>query len=432
MTNRAVWRWRREGWVAIPLLVLFLGSLVSSLPRPRPDWRFPDWWRRTQWHTPAVWRFAQGERVTGLFMVTERDAATPQASPAAPVLLFLGVYHPRMRFLDLLALPAETVVELPGSKEGQGATHARLKDLYSEEYQRSQGDLRAAAERLCRTVEGFLASEDRRVQVDYILQVREEGLTTLVDLLGGLHLKTTTGRVQHLMGAQSLAFLRGGRGDGDGMAVRGTPEGHDPEWRRQVFVKQCLQRAQHPGWLLRLIPRWRTVRQGGTANASLWDLVHFALEVRGLRLSDVRVFHLAGRMTRGGWRADPRLIPQTMAVLFGAGPAPAPSPTAGQVPVHREAPTVEVWNASPHSRLAYDVTLRLRSYGFDVVTFGNYTTRQHRTLVIDRTGNVWTAHTVARLLAATDADVVTSVDPARLVDVSVILGENYQTLEGSQ
>ncbi|MBI3291618.1 MAG: hypothetical protein HYZ73_02255, partial [Elusimicrobia bacterium] len=109
MTNGVVWRWRREGWFGVLLLVLWLASLVASMPWPRPGWRLRDWQRRSEWETPAVWRFAHGERVTGLFLVTQSG----RESQPKPEMIFLAVYTPRMRFLDLLSLPWETQVELP-------------------------------------------------------------------------------------------------------------------------------------------------------------------------------------------------------------------------------------------------------------------------------------------------------------------------------
>ncbi|MBI3292225.1 MAG: LytR C-terminal domain-containing protein [Elusimicrobia bacterium] len=387
-------RWRRVGWFGVLLLLLFFGSLVISLPWPRPGWRLQDRRRRAHWDIPAVWRFARGERVTGLLFVTDPVSSSPPLVGSGPGMIFLAVYTSQMRFLDLLSLPWETQVHLPGPDVVKP-----LGEFYAEEYQRSQGDLRAAAERLCRTIEGLVSSEQRDVRIDYFVQIRGEGFGALIGSLGG---------------TQSVEFLHG----------------PDSEWRGQVLVKQCLQRLQDPRWFLRLARSWPVVRRGGITNGTLWDLAHFVLEARGLNGSNIRFFQLPGRWMKGRWYPNPPLIPQTMEALFGMVPTPSAAstqPPAGQLPVHRQATTVEVWNASTQARLAYEVTLRLRSYGFDVVTFGNYSTRQHRTLVIDRIGNVWTAHTVARLLQATDADVVTRVDTARLVDISVILGEDYRT-----
>lgn len=420
-----MWRWRREGWAGVALLVLLLVALAYSVPWPRPGWRWHDWQRRSQWGIPVVWRLAQGDRLVGLGLVTSAS----QGVVPAPAMLLVAVYTPRMRFLDLLLLPSETEVQMPSTpaeplRIDRDPPFQSLGALYTEEYQTSQGDLRAASERLCRAIEGLLSSEQRGIHIDYLFQLREEGVCTLVDVFGGVPLaeqdgrKSGNGRPHRFTGTQSLEFLHAAAG----------AKSQELGWRQQIFVKQCLQRLQDPRWLLRLIRGWPVVRRGGATNTTPWDLAHLMLELQRVKVSNVRFFQLPGRWKGGGWYPDPALIPQTTEALFGVGPAPLVTPRQlpiGEVPIHRQAATVEVWNASPQERLAYDVTLRLRSYGFDVVTYGNYSTRQHRTLVIDRTGNIWTAHTVARLLQASDAEVVTRVDPARLVDVSVILGDGY-------
>src|SRR5207302_1550531 len=49
--------------------------------------------------------------------------------------------------------------------------------------------------------------------------------------------------------------------------------------------------------------------------------------------------------------------------------------------------TIEVWNASSKKGLALEVVRGLREAGFDVVKWGNYNSRQQRTLVRDHKGD---------------------------------------------
>ena len=48
--------------------------------------------------------------------------------------------------------------------------------------------------------------------------------------------------------------------------------------------------------------------------------------------------------------------------------------------------------------VALEVTRKLRDLGFDVIDYRNYTSRQKKTIVIDRVGNLTAAQKIARLL----------------------------------
>ena len=73
---------------------------------------------------------------------------------------------------------------------------------------------------------------------------------------------------------------------------------------------------------------------------------------------------------------------------------------------------------------------RLRQKGFDVVKIGDFSTRQNQTLVVDRSGNIRAAQAVAEALKDdVNAEVVSRPEPALHVDVSVILGNDYQVSE---
>src|SRR4029077_5800072 len=93
------------------------------------------------------------------------------------------------------------------------------------------------------------------------------------------------------------------------------------------------------------------------------------------------------------------------------------------------APMVEVWNASNHQQITLRVVQMLRDKGFDVVKYGPFKTRQQRTLVIDRTGYLRPAESVAEVLRASSPEVISRVDPALQVDVSVILGNDAAMTE---
>jgi hypothetical protein len=85
---------------------------------------------------------------------------------------------------------------------------------------------------------------------------------------------------------------------------------------------------------------------------------------------------------------------------------------------------VEVLNGAGVGGLARDATHRLRGAGFDVVFFGNASRfDHHRSMVLDRTGDIAAARRIALALGI---DSVASVpDAALLLDATVVLGADW-------
>lgn len=109
---------------------------------------------------------------------------------------------------------------------------------------------------------------------------------------------------------------------------------------------------------------------------------------------------------------------ETRTVSQGRNPAP-PS----------ERVRVEVLNAGGVSGQARAATLRLRDLGFDVVHFGNAGSfDQDSSTVVDRVGRTDLARAVADILGV--QQVITELDPNLFVDVTVLLGKDWQGGEG--
>ncbi len=115
--------------------------------------------------------------------------------------------------------------------------------------------------------------------------------------------------------------------------------------------------------------------------------------------------------------------------------APTPPPTTTDEdslgprtpPLERSTIRVEVRNGSGRAGAAGHLTELLRREGFDVVDFGNAERFDHaRTIVIDRGGQPSEAREVAAALHG--APVVSQPDSTLLLDVTVIVGRDFQRL----
>ncbi|MGQ0560578.1 MAG: LytR C-terminal domain-containing protein [Gemmatimonadota bacterium] len=112
--------------------------------------------------------------------------------------------------------------------------------------------------------------------------------------------------------------------------------------------------------------------------------------------------------------------PDRTEVPAEAPPVPAPSQP---VAVRDTRVRVEVLTGAGRSGLARLATQRLRAAGFDVVEFGNAGSMHAKSQVLDRVGKPQAARAVAQALGITST--VTSIDTTRYVDVSVILGKDF-------
>lgn len=90
---------------------------------------------------------------------------------------------------------------------------------------------------------------------------------------------------------------------------------------------------------------------------------------------------------------------------------------------------VEVLNGCGRSGIADIFTDFLRRHHFDVVHQGNYISFDvDNSLVIDRTGNKKNAEMVAEVLGIDKKHIITQLNNEYFLDVSVIIGKDYNQL----
>lgn len=94
---------------------------------------------------------------------------------------------------------------------------------------------------------------------------------------------------------------------------------------------------------------------------------------------------------------------------------------------------LDVLNGCGSSGAGSTVTSYLRARGFDVVDLRNFKTFDVReTLVIDRVANRENARRVAYALGVPESNIVEQLSPDYYVDVTVVIGKDYQSLKPSQ
>ena len=150
-------------------------------------------------------------------------------------------------------------------------------------------------------------------------------------------------------------------------------------------------------------------RAGKGAKGGRWQAV-------GLFVTLLAVAALVGSLAWGLWEH------------FRAPTAAAPAPTRAAprmaAPVGRV--RVQVLNAAGTQGLARRATDVLRDRGYDVLEMGNAPrgTNPGESVVYDRVGNVEAARGVSQALGITRVE--TQRDPSLLLEVTVILGSDWQ------
>ena len=94
---------------------------------------------------------------------------------------------------------------------------------------------------------------------------------------------------------------------------------------------------------------------------------------------------------------------------------------------------MDVLNGCGAAGAATAFTGYLRARGFDVVEIRNYKTFDvEESLVIDRTGNLKNAEKVAYALGISKRNIVQQLNQDYYVDVSLVIGKDYQSLKPSR
>lgn len=382
--------------------------------------------------------------LTGAVLGTDLAEHAPHSDT-----LLVWLYRPSRNQVDIVSIPRDTKINLPGYR------FRRINEVFAYHFAQKRG-AHVAAEKVCEAVGRLFVKAGAVLTPTYYVQVDFNGFRRLVDRLGGVtlsvdepmdyddnagdfHVHLSTG-LHHFMGQDALGFVR----------FRGRSGDRGRILRQMEFIRALSKRLVSPEIVWRG-PRatWEVYRAVHT-NLSFWDLLFLAAEARRLTSRSVNTVLLPGRPKGAAWEMD---VERTTFVLerlsvgggeegvtFPESPGAAQtsragSPVEGRLDVDANSAgnidppdvgsrvTVKVWNASGRSGLAFSVVRQLRAAGFDVVDWGNYTGRQNKSRVIDRSGRFDRARRVAGSLGV--GSLYSDVDPGLRTDVDVILGEDF-------
>ena len=324
-------------------------------------------------------------------------------------LIFIS-YDPVTRFLDLISIPRDTKFS------PKGYNFFKINEVYAFHYRTKKND-HIAAVQVCKAVEELFQN---KVEIPYYIQVNYSSFKTFIDLMGGLnvdieepmnyddnagklHIHFDQG-MNHLNGAKALEYVR----------FRGKAGDVGRVFRQQLFVKAFLSTWKNPYFLFNTHKIAKLLFKEINTNISAWDFVSGAFDVKDLKIKNVRFSQLPGQPNkRGQWEYDADNLKGLLNKII---------PEHDVLPVKNQHVRIEIWNAAGAGKLAEQATWLLRNRGYDVIDWGNFSTRQKKTLIKDLTGDLRSAQRISEILKC--GEVVTRYDEKRLIDISVILGED--------
>ncbi len=358
---------------------------------------------------------ARGEKVPVLFFGVDAADASRHTDT-----LMLGVFDPVRNYLSMVSIPRDTRIDLPGYRFN------RVNEIYGYNLRKSK-DVGFASGKVLEGIAYLISSEVYRPALPNYIQVDFSGFNRMIDLVGGvwvevklpMHYDDNAGNYhfhkepgRYLMdGDESLRYVR----------YRGPTGDRGRIFRQQEFVRSFLRRLANPMMVLRVPEFAALVRSAISTNMSLWDLIYLGATARRLRSNDIGFYVLPGQVSGMYWSPKKNMVQQLVSLLFLGKMTEDPffetiAPQANRI-------TVKVWNASGRNGMGYTMTKFLRTSGYDVLDWANYATQQLQTRVIDRTGRIENAQLVAGSIGVENFH--SEPNPKALVDVDVVIGQNY-------
>lgn len=340
--------------------------------------------------------------------------------------IILVSYDPKKRFVDMLSLPRDTLFYL-------GWRRRKLSEVYAYQYNKTKDEKKSCIF-LKEAIEKLLDKEGK-IKIPYYVQVNYSCFREIIDSLGGvkinidqdmdyddyaqdLHIHLKKG-IRRLSGDESLQYIRF-RQDvlGDEARIK----------RQQAFCKLLTKKVASPIFSLSIARISKSLSKNTHTNLNFWNFLVLLNEARLFKMQNLRTQIFPGESKNIGgrsyWVLEKEKKREIVQVIFEKGLLSREVFTSPIISENEPQHIVaEVWNATNRKDLAYNLSRYLRSKGIDVVKWGNFGTYRNHTTIIDRTGNLKIAYRVAKLVGSNLVD--TEIDKNRLVDISVVIGEDF-------
>jgi len=366
----------------------------------------------------------KGERVNILLL----GADQVRGGSHSDVVLWVS-YEPKTRFVDVVSIPRDVLVKWDERKRWIPRKLSEILYLKTKKHGMKKGVVLFKEE-----LEGFLG-----VKFDYYMTVTFDAFAHAIDALGkipvtvdmpmhyddnwgNLHIHFDPGDYM-MSGSDALKYVRFRHSSlGDLGRIK----------RQQDFVRKLIARCFDFRIISALPDFIKIYREDIFTNFTVPDIISLADAVRTFNAANQRYQILPGISQRIGakdvWRLDVKATEEIKASIFNSDKELWPRSKIRPFIIKRgpdslEGIQAEVFNASGVKGIAEALSGKLRSYGCDVVLWGNWGNYKKYTEVIARTGDLSKAVRTANILGC--SRVRTNIDPDRMVDISVVVGDDF-------
>jgi len=363
----------------------------------------------------------KGERINILLL----GADHVRGGSHSDVVLWVS-YEPKTRFVDVVSVPRDMLIRwdrwIPRKL-------SEILYLNTKKYGMAEGIVLFKTE-----LENFLG-----VKFDYYITVTFDAFAHAIDALGkipvtvdipmhyddnwgNLHIHFEPGDYM-MSGDDALKYVRFRHSSlGDLGRIQ----------RQQEFVRQLLTLC----FDFRILPAMpdfiKIYREDIFTNFTMPDIIALADGFRTFKAANQRYQILPGMSQHIGakdvWKLDVKATEEIKASIFNSDKELWPRSKIRPFIITRGPDSLngiqaEVFNATGKSGIAEDLAGKLRSYGCDVVLWGNWGNYKKYTEVIARTGVLSKAVRTAKILGC--SRIRTDIDPDRMVDVSIVVGTDF-------
>ncbi|MEA2081191.1 MAG: LCP family protein [Elusimicrobiota bacterium] len=367
---------------------------------------------------------AGGDRVNTLFIGTDQV----RGGSHSDVVLWMS-YEPKTRFVDIVSVPRDVLIKWDERKKWIPRKLSEILYLNTKKHGMSKGVILFKQE-----LEKFL-----NIKFDYYMTVTFDAFAHAIDALGkipvtvdrpmhyddnwgGLHIHFEPGNYM-MSGDDALKYVR----------FRHTSLGDLGRIKRQHdFLRRVIARC-FDFRIISALPEFiKIYREDIFTNFTVPDIIVLMDVFRTFNADNQRYQILPGVSQRIGakdvWRLDGKAAEEIKASIANSDRELWPRSKIRPFLIRRgpeslEGIQAEVFNASGKRGIAEALSGKLRNYGCDVVLWGNWGNYKKYTEVIARTGNLSKAVRTANVLGC--SRVRTNIDPNRMVDISVVVGDDF-------
>ncbi len=380
-------------WVSILLIFLAIGIIVGAI-------YFLFYFRESK-----VFELIESKSILSTLIVETNGEKTEA--------IYLGFYNPETHKVGVILMPENTRLKVDYEDK---PAYDSIEKMYHK------GGMSV----LKRTIEGITDSN-----FEYYLAYDMRDVEKLVDLLEGISLRIPNNL--HYTDVEEKIFIKVRKGEAtlDGAKARELllykygQGGQDQRMvNHKLLLEALLLRSDGIDELLhsrRVVSR---LLKNVETNFSIKDFRVLTGEMSQINSSRILFLRMFGKNTvvkdevyitpveNGKWLID--RIENLKKFISDEGPAPIDNEIR-----------IEILNGSGNPGQAQGLRNSFLEYGFNVVHFGNALRNDYEnTIVIDRVGNPALAKKVADIINC--KEVYTRVDKTLLVDVTIIIGNDFE------